>query len=161
MAHFFAEAVAAKRPAASWVLYVSIAYAAVLALMSLLQLFSLEEFVPIIQDYALPGGVGTATLFACGVITAQVFSLPYLLRMAVSPLFRLLSCVLSFVAPLLWFGVGIYALAADRVLENGGMLGEKLPVATDGVHIILALLLIVLAVASAYGLYAKSSDVKS
>lgn len=153
MPKFFVDAVAAPQPKAKWVIPVSLGYAVVLTGMSLAQLFTLEDLIPIVNDYWLPGGAGAASLFTCVVIVAQIFALPYLLRMTISPLLRIVGAVLSFVAPLMWLGVAIYALATNRVLENGGLLGEKVPIPADGLQVAGAVILIVLAAASAYGLF--------
>lgn len=157
MKQFFAEAVKAPVPRAPWVVSVSIGYALILTVMSLAQLFTLEDVIPIVKDYWFPGGAGVATLFVGGVVAAQVFSLPYLLRMAISPLFRVFGMVLSFVAPLMWLGAAVYAMATDRVLVNGGMLGEKLAIPADASQVAVAILLLVLAAVCAYGLLGRSA----
>lgn len=160
MKQFFARAEKAPTPQLSWAIPVTIGYAVVLTVMSLAQLFTLEDVIPMVEEYWFPGGAGAATLFVGVVVTAQVFSLPYLLRMQVSPLFRLFGAVLSFVAPLMWLGAAVYALASDRVLANGGMFGEKLVVPADASQVAIATVLVILAVASAYGLVVQSARKK-
>ena len=148
-------ALAPDAPQVAWAIPVALGYAGILVIMSLAQLFTLEEFIPIIQDYWLPGGTGVATLVACVVIFAQIFGLPFLLRMVISPLMRWVGIVCAAMVPLVWLGLAFYALAQGYVLENSGMLGEKIPIAAGWPQLALSMVLAGLAAAAIYGLQSR------
>ncbi len=145
------QAVAAPKPKSE--LYAKIAwiYAALLVVMVVAQLFSFEKFIPLIGDYWLPGGQGTTALVAGLIVTTEVFALPYLLRMPLSPLMRVCSIGCSFVVPLLWLWLSLHALLDSSVGTNGGILGVKVAIPLI-LQLAVSLALLVLASVSYYGL---------
>lgn len=128
------------------------AYAAVLTVMVVAQLFSFEKFIPTIADYGLAGGHGTATLFASLIVISEVFALPFLLRMPLSPLMRWFSLLCGLFLAGLWVGLAIVG-ASVIGLDNSGMLGTKVPIAGGAPQIFVALTLGVLAIWSVSGLW--------
>lgn len=123
-----AKALAAPTPRSKTAVRVAWVYAAILVIMLIGQLFAFEKFIPLIQDYWLPGGYGTAVLIACCIAVAEVFALPYLLRMPLSPLMRECSRVLSVIVPTTWVVLAVHYFAAGGVLENAGILGAKVTI---------------------------------
>lgn len=131
-------------------------YAAVLTIMAVGQLFSFEKFIPLMTDYALPGGHGTGMLIAGLAVVAEVFALPFLLRMPLSPLMRWFSLVCSLLIAGLWLGLAITALTYSSTIHNSGMLGLKVVVPAGVASLILSLIIGVLAIYSAVGLWPGS-----
>lgn len=129
------------------------AYAAILVVMVVLQLFSFEKFLPLIEGYWLPGGHGTATLIAGLVVVSEVFALPFLLRMPLSPLMRWFSLVCSLLVAVVWTGLGIAAVASDSAMTNSGVLGTKIALPFGWPQLVWAVGLGILAVWSAWGLW--------
>lgn len=123
-----AKAQAAPTPRSKTAVRVAWVYATILVIMLIGQLFAFEKFIPLIQDYWLPGGYGTTVLVACCIAVAEVFALPYLLRMPLSPLMRECSRVLSIIVPVAWGTLTVYHFATGDILENAGMLGAKVTV---------------------------------
>ncbi len=149
------KAVAAPAPKSQTYARIAWAYAAILVVMVVAQLFSFEKFIPLIADYWLPGGQGTTVLVAGVIVTTEVFALPYLLRMPLSPLMRACSIGCSFVVPLLWLWLSLRALLESNAITNGGILGEKVVVPLE-VQLVVSLVLLVLAVVSYYGLSGRA-----
>lgn len=147
----FAQAEAAAEPKSEIVKRVAWVYAGILVVMAVAQLFGFEKFMPIIADYWLPGGAGTVAFVAGVVVASEVFALPYLLRMRLSPLMRWFGLVCSFVVPLVWIGLSVGALAGESAIANGGILGAKVTVPL-GAQLVVAIGLLVLAAWSARGL---------
>ena len=146
-------AVAAGKPRSEITKNVALGYAVILVVMVILQLFSFEKFIPLMQDYRLPGGHGTATLVACVIVFCEVFALPFLLRMRVSPLMRWFSLACGIIVPLLWTWLAVTVLMAENTLTNSGMLGTKLAVPAGAAQLILSLILFALAAYSTWGLW--------
>lgn len=123
-----AKAQAAPTPRSKTAVRVAWVYAAILVIMLIGQLFAFEKFIPLIQGYWLPGGYGTAVLVACCITIAEVFALPYLLRMPLSPLMRECSRVLSIIVSIAWGTLTVYQFVTGDILENAGILGTKVTV---------------------------------
>lgn len=108
---------------------VALFLAGILVVMAVGQLFGFEKFIPLIESFKLPGGHGTATLVAGSIVASEVFALPFLLRMHLSPLMRFVSMILGWFVAILWCGVSLW-LVTQGVSGNSGFLGTtvKLPV---------------------------------
>lgn len=145
-----AKALAAPRPRSKTAMRIAWVYAAILVVMLVGQLFAFEKFIPLMQDYWLPGGYGTTVLIASGVVTAEVFALPYLLRMPLSPLMRWCSRALAIIVPIVWSALALRVFVIGSVLANGGMLGTKVPV-SPLLQLIGSLALFVFAVVVVWG----------
>lgn len=145
-------ATAEKAPAPRWRIAVVVAwtYAAVLVVMVLSQLFAFEDFIPLMDtDHKV------AVIASCLIVFAEVFALPFLLRMPLSPLMRWMSLVCSVLVPTVWLKLAIAAQIND-VTTNSGMLGVVLDVPTGTPSLIFALILVMLAAGSVWGLWPRN-----
>ena len=148
-----AKAVTADEPRNDTVKKGAWIYAAVLVVMALGQLYAFERFIPLIQAYDLPGGEPVATLVAAVIVVSEIFALPFLLRMPLSPLMRFVSMSLCILVPVLWLLLSFAAIAIGD-LENAGILGAKVEVGAV-LQTALVLLLAALAAWSVWGLYPR------
>lgn len=87
------------------------------------QLMTIEKFLPIIQNYQLPGGTPTAKITVFVLATAGIFGLPFLTRMRLSPLFRICSAVLLNIYALAWVKLGLWVTMTHPPLIGTGLLG--------------------------------------
>lgn len=94
--------------------------AGVLAVFAILHLFRIDSFVPILND-TLPGGTGAASTFVVVIVLAEVFALPFLLRVKLSPLAHIVSGFLAILAPLMWTLLSIWSYGTEFSV---GQLGE-------------------------------------
>ena len=97
---------------------------AVFVLMVLVHLFRIDTLVPII-DKVLPGGNGSAGTFVVAVVLAEVFAIPFLLRVKLSPLAHFVSGFLAVLAPLMWTLLAIWTYGLNL---STGQFGEFLSV---------------------------------
>lgn len=88
------------------------------------QLMTFEKFIPIIQSFALPGGSSTGRLMVALIVAGEILSLPFLLRMNLSPLFRLFSAILCASTPLLWSIIIIWAYSSEATTAGTGFFGS-------------------------------------
>lgn len=145
-----AKAIPAGEPRNETAKKVAWVYATVLVLLALAQLYAFEKFIPLIQSYGLPGGEVAATLLAAVIVTSEVFAVPFLLRMPLSPLMRHCSMVCGLLAAGLWLALGLLAVA-NGSLENTAILGAKVDTPAL-LHAVIAALMVALAMWSALGL---------
>lgn len=104
---------------------VALFYAGLLVVMAVGQLFSFEKFIPLLESFGLPGGHGTATAIAGMIVVSEVFVLPFLLRMWVSPLLRVVSMILGWIVPLLWILLTVWLNVTATMAESVGIFGTK------------------------------------
>lgn len=129
-------------------------YAAVLVLMVVSQLFAFEDFIPLISGYGEPGGHGTAVLLSSLIVFTEVFALPFLLRMPLSPLMRWVSLACSLLAPAIWVKLAICAMMSG-IVANSGLTGSALSIPTGFPALAVSLVVAILAIVSAWGLWPR------
>jgi hypothetical protein len=126
---FFVQPTDAPKPANIVAFYAGLAAAALLTVVSVAQLFTYEEFPAVLSVvYPVPGGYGGATLFAALLVTIEALAVPYLLRMRLSPLMRLLSQACGVASCLVWLVLGLYLVVQDGSMVSSGLLGATIPV---------------------------------
>lgn len=152
----FAKAERALEPLSQTAKKAAWLYAAILTIMVVAQLFAFENLVPLFQDMAFPGGDGTGSLLICLIAFAEIFALPFLLRMPLSPLMRWFSLGCSIFVPLAWLAVTVWLFTVQSsvltILMNGGILGTKVHVAAV-YQLVVALVLLAGSLYTAYGLW--------
>ncbi len=119
--------------------------AAVFVIFAVAQLFSFEKFIPLLETFGLPGGHGTAVLVACLIVITEVFALPFLLRMPLSPLMRKVSEVCTGLAVTLWAGLALWMNSVAGAPTSAGFLGASLELPVGWWTISFSLALFVLA----------------
>lgn len=120
---------------------ISLGVAGCLVVLAVGQLFTFEKFPEIIKLWLLPGGEPLVRLFAALIPTLEIFALPFLLSMRVSPLMRLFSLACGLMASLGWVLVAVGF--AGRPLVNMGLLGATIPLAAGVLPVLTALVIAV------------------
>lgn len=93
-----------KNPRLTAIPYV---YASILVVLALLQLVFFENLVAATAEYLRPITAEKATIVAVALISVQVFALPFLLRLPLSRLARLLSALIAYVGPFFWAAIAM------------------------------------------------------
>ncbi|MDO8335447.1 MAG: hypothetical protein Q7T74_01540 [Candidatus Saccharibacteria bacterium] len=100
--------------------------AIVIIIMVVSQLMTIEKFLPIIENYQLPGGSPTAKITVFSLATSGIFSLPFLMRMSLSPLFRICSAILLNLYGVIWLMLAMWIVIANPPLIGIGIFGGLL-----------------------------------
>lgn len=124
----FAETTAPPKMKNKNVKIVSLVFAGLLIVMVVGQLYAFEEFVPLLVSFDLGGGQPRATLIASLLVTAEVFALPFLLRMYVSPLFRVMSMGMGWLAAAIWLFITVSVVSRVNAVQDAGFLGGAITV---------------------------------
>lgn len=98
-------------------------YAAILVIMAVAQLFTFESFLQLVVSFDLPGGPQVAYYTAASLIVVEVFALPFLLRMPLSPAFRWVSLVCGWLVAVKWLIVTVWLAVQDNAVSTIGFLG--------------------------------------
>ena len=123
-----AEPTAPRKPKNKVVEYGALAFAGLLVVMVVAQLFKFEEMVPLVESFNLGGGEARATLIVSVLVAAEVFALPFLLRMYVSPLMRIMSMVLGWIVAAIWLYLMIGVAMTVHAVSDSGFLGTAVTV---------------------------------
>lgn len=99
--------------------------------MAVAQMVSFEEFVAALRDYHLTGERGTVAL-AILLISLEVFSVPFLFRLWLSPLARLFSALFATLLPCVWTAMVFVGLMGGAQVPNAGLLGGFLTLQLSG-----------------------------
>lgn len=92
----------------------------IVIVLAVLHLFRIDTLLPIV-DKVLPNDSTVAGAFVIVVILAEIFALPFLLRVNLSPLAHITSGLLAVLAPLMWSLLSIWAFGLPY---STGELGE-------------------------------------
>jgi len=150
---FFVQSTPAPTPRSADSAKIAILYAIILVVFAVAQLFTFEEFLVFIQSTNLPFGESLSYAFAPLLIVAEVFALPYLLRMRLSPAFRYISLFLGCLAASLWIFLSSWIVFTGAAVDTIGFLGTLASLTPGWWAIFISLSLGVLAAWSAWGLW--------
>jgi hypothetical protein len=121
----FVKALSPKRPTQLSVVAASLYVAGFFVITATLQLFAFESYPDVIRSYGLPIADELALPFAALIVCLEIFAVPYLLWMKLSPLMRWVSMMSGWLALAYWMGVGIWQGVADFYIPNAGLFGAK------------------------------------
>ena len=151
--NIFAQATKAPEPKTKDARRISIFYAGILLVMVVAQLFTFEEFLLLITSFDLPGGVRFAHFLTAFLVVAEVFALPFLLRMPLSIAFRWVSMTLALIAALIWVFLSIWLVAEVKAASNIGFLGTVVDIMPGLWAVFISIALVILAIWAAWGLW--------
>lgn len=129
------------------------AYTALLTVLVLCQLFTFDEFLNLLVGFNLPGGEVMANLVGSLIVISEVFALPFLLKIDLSPLMRIVSMVFSWIIPAIWLKLAIWLVANGNYGVNFGLLGTLVDLNIGWWAIFFSLAMGVMAIWSSWGLW--------
>ena len=132
---------------------ISLLYAGVLVLMVVSQLFTFEDFIVYVNSLGLPLSPEATYLVAPLLVVCEVFALPFLLRMWLSPAFRAVSMFLGWAAAGLWISLTVWIVAAGAPVSTIGFLGTLVDLMPGYWAICVSLAFGILAAWSSWGLW--------
>lgn len=157
---FFATAQAPKPPKTEMSRQIALVYAGILAVLALSQLFSLEETLALVQSYGVISDGRVASGLVLSSIVAEVFAIPFLLRMHLSSAMRWLSMLLGWFVAVFWLVCSVlFAVAGDASLHSW-LFGTVLMVPSGWWAVYVSMGLCVLAGWSSWGLFPTGKSSK-
>lgn len=96
--------------------------AALLVTVTLLQLFRFEYMPDVVREYELFGMGAESLIVAAILVTVQVAALPFLLRLPLSPLARVLSMIAGWIAVAAWLVIAVWVSHRDIFAVTDGFL---------------------------------------
>jgi len=111
---------------------------------ALSQLFAFELYPDVLSSYGVSFVSAFALPFAALLVTLEVFAIPSLLWMTVSPLMRIVSRTSGWTVLVYWLVVGIWQGVADFTIANAGLFGAKVHLPQGWWLVSYALILLIL-----------------
>lgn len=123
----FARAEKAEKPKKQYVEAIAYFQAIILVVIAFMQLYDLQDFLAILQNLDL-GTRSQTYLMGCFIIWAEIFSLPFLLRMKLSFAFRAFSMFLLWSVTIFWLYLSVWLTSSIQDPVESGLLGGIVPV---------------------------------
>lgn len=149
------KATAAKAPKTKDSQRIAIFYAIILVAMAVAQLYSFDEFLKHFVDFGFPGGDRAAYFLAAFLVTVEVFAIPFLLRMSLSPAFRWVSMICGWLVALLWLKITIWLAIHDGIASNVGFPGTVASITPGWWAVFMSIALGILAAWASWGLWPR------
>lgn len=150
---FFRTPTPAPVPKSKNVATISLFYATLLVVMVVAQLFTFESFLELLASFDLPGGRTTAYTIGSVLVAAQLFALPFLLRMAISPAFRMVSLLSAGLVADIWLFLTLWLVIVQPAATNVGFLGTVVETMPGWWAVCIALAFGILATWAAWGMW--------
>jgi len=128
-------------------------YAAILIVFALTQLFNFDEFLELLESFWLPGGVPVANLLGSMIVVSEIMALPFLLRMQLSPLMRIISMVFGWLTPLIWLKLALWLNLTVNAVSNMGFLGTTVHLTPGWWAVFFSVAIGILAAWASWGLW--------
>lgn len=132
MKNIFPKPVSPPKPVKAFGPWLGIVCASISAGMALVHLFRIDTLLPIV-DKVTPGNATEASFVVVFVVMAEVFALPFLLRMKLSPLAHVVSGLLAVFGPLVWLLISIWSFGTGF---STGQMGEFINVTSTPILVI-------------------------
>ena len=147
------KALPAAAPRSDSATQMSLLYAGILVVFVVTQLFTFDEFIDLIPSLNLP--IGDRLIFALApvIVVAELFALPFLLRMKLSIGFRWFSMMLGWLVPVLWACISLWTVTTQPAAETVGFLGTLVDVVPGWWAVLASCALGILAAWSSWGLW--------
>lgn len=125
-------------------------YAFIIVVLVFCQLFSFDHFLILIESFWLPGGDLFARFIGGLIVVSEVFALPYLLKMNLSPFLCRISRILSLAVPIIWLALVMWLNSTINAISNVGFFGTVLEFTPGWCALIFSLCLGLLAIFSSW-----------
>lgn len=150
---FFVQPTPAPKPKTEAVMRISLLYAVLLVVMIVAQLFTFEGFIELIISFKLPVSDGVVSAIATVLVAYELFALPFLLRMSVSPAFRWVSMVCGWLVSLVWLSITMSLVLSNSTVDTIGFLGTIGNLAPGWWAVFISLLFGVMAAWASWGMW--------
>ena len=147
------KATSAPKPRTKESRQMAILFAALLVLFAVTQLFTFDEFLELVPAFNVPFGPLFTYTLAPLIVVAEVFALPFLLGMSVSPAFRWLSMFFGWFVAGVWTFISLWIVTTNQAVETIGFFGTIVNPAPGWWAVFIALALCILAAWTSWGLW--------
>jgi hypothetical protein len=127
--------------------------AGIIILIAVAQLFTFEKFPDVTTSLHLPMSQNFASILPSLIVTFEVFSLPSLLIMNISPLMRALSMLFNWLIAGIWLFIALWTTFTVNAITNVGLLGASVKLPAGWWFILFSLTFTLLVIYTCYVLW--------
>lgn len=157
----FVKATPAPTPKTDRVKVISLFYAGILVVLALTQLYTFDKFIELIPEFNLPLSETLTFLAAPLLVVCEVFALPFLLRMRLSPAFRFLSMIFGWLVAVIWFFISLWLVTTYQAVATVGFLGTLGDLTPGWWAVFFSIALGILAAWSSWGMWPLTKQPKT
>ncbi|MDB5161670.1 MAG: rane protein of unknown function [Candidatus Saccharibacteria bacterium] len=128
-------------------------YAILLVIFAVSQLFTYESFLQLMVSFGLPGGTQFTYFLTSLLVVAEVFALPFLLRLPLSRAFRWFSLGCAWLVPVIWMFVTVVVAGYDLPADNIGFLGTVVSIMPGWWAVFISTAFFILAAWASWGMW--------
>ena len=132
---------------------IAIFYSVILVIFALCQLFTYEDFLQLMVSFNLPGGTPFTYFLTSLLVVAEVFALPFLLRLPLSRAFRWFSLGCGWLVPIIWLFVTVVVAMNNSTADNIGFLGTVVSIMPGWWAVFISTAFFILAAWASWGLW--------
>ena len=131
----------------------ALAFAGIIVVFAVAQLFSFEDLIGLFESFWMPGGIRFAHFLVALLVIVEVFSLPFLLRIRVSLAMRLFSMMCTWLVAGIWLYISLWLMVSTNAVSNIGFLGTVIKLLPGWWSVLVSVGLAVLAGWSSWGMW--------
>jgi hypothetical protein len=159
--NILAKTTVARKPKTPESLQIAYTYSFVLVVFALCQLFNFSDFLTLLESFWLPGGASVAHLLGGVIVVSEVFAIPFLLGIKLSPLMRVISMGLGWLVPLIWFMISLWLNLTINAVSNIGFLSTTVRIMPGWWAVFFSIALGILAAWASWGMWPLSEKHKA
>lgn len=110
--NIFPQAIAPPKLVRPFGLWLGRILAGISGIFALVHLARVDTLVPVLNK-TVPGSANWAGLLCVIIIMAEIFAIPFLLRLKLSPMAHIVSGFMAILAPLVWTMIALWAYDTD------------------------------------------------
>lgn len=152
---FFVKAVKPNEPKTKDTVKIAYLYIGILLFFLVTQILTFKGLLNLAESWGLPGGTTFSNWLVASLIFAEIFALPFLLRLRLSPLARILSMIMTWVVPALWLAISLWINLTENAISNIGMMGDLVQLVPGWWAALLSVAIGILAAWVSWGMWPK------
>lgn len=151
--NIFVKTASVNKPKTGESQQIAYAYAGILVIILVAQLFTFDKFLILLESFWLPGGVLIAHLVGSVIVCIELLALPFLLRLNLSPLMRIVSMVSGWLVPIVWLKLALWLIFTVNAVSNFGLLGTTISMIPGWWTVFICIAIGVMAAWASWGLW--------
>lgn len=132
-----------------------------IVIMLVAQLFTFDTFIDFFTGMYLPVSYAFAFSLAPLIVALELFSLPFLLHMKLSPAFRWLSMVCGWLAMIVWLYMSVWTTTVSHGASSVGFLGTVIDITPGWWSVFLMISICIITAWVSWGMWPYKSSHKT
>jgi hypothetical protein len=150
----------APAPKTKDVITMSRLYAILLAVIALCQLITFTDFLTLLSSFGFPGGHPFAHFLGGFILFSEILAIPFLLKVKMSPLARVISMVFGWLVSIEWLYISLFLFFTINAVTNVGFLGTVVSLVPGWWTILISISFGLLSIWASWGMWPSAKTKK-